>query len=123
MILDLLEVGDQRRICYSKVRVMCLNCTTGRCSKRSPRRHDNFEYVPALNEPNPDDHWEGFTGFVHEAAVAHFDGKFRRNKGLSLRPTANDRCRRGALMQGRLFERDIHMERFLTAADGAGEAT
>jgi phenol hydroxylase P5 protein len=28
-----------------------------------------------------------------------------------------------ALMQGRLFERDIFMERFLTAADGAGEST
>ena len=25
------------------------------------------------------------------------------------------------LMHGRLFERDIHMERFLTAADGAEE--
>lgn len=27
------------------------------------------------------------------------------------------------LMQGRLFERDIFMERFYTAADGAGEST
>jgi phenol hydroxylase P5 protein len=28
-----------------------------------------------------------------------------------------------ALMQGRLFERDIFMERFLTAADGAEGGT
>ncbi len=27
------------------------------------------------------------------------------------------------LMQGRLFERDIFMERFYTAADGAGESS
>ena len=26
-----------------------------------------------------------------------------------------------ALMQGRVFERDIHMERFVTAADGEKE--
>ncbi len=26
------------------------------------------------------------------------------------------------LMQSRLFERDIHTERFLSAADGAGES-
>lgn len=40
-----------------------------------------------------------------------------------MRPAADDRRSLTTLMQGRLFERDIFMERFLTAADGAGECT
>ena len=48
--------------------------------------HDNFHYIPALNEPTEDDNWEGFTGFVHEAAKEHFDNKFSGHKAYLCGP-------------------------------------
>lgn len=35
-------------------------------------RHDNVHYVPVLSEPEPEDNWDGRTGFVHEAVLADF---------------------------------------------------
>ena len=38
-----------------------------------PRRwameHANFQFTPVLSEPVPEDHWQGETGFVHEALL------------------------------------------------------
>ncbi|HWI83476.1 FAD-binding oxidoreductase [Ramlibacter sp.] len=34
------------------------------------REHPNFEVVPVLSEPRPEDHWDGRTGLVHEAMLA-----------------------------------------------------
>jgi len=28
-------------------------------------KHDNFEWHVALSEPQPEDNWEGYTGFIH----------------------------------------------------------
>ena len=30
------------------------------------REHPNFEWHVALSEPQPEDHWEGYTGFIHK---------------------------------------------------------
>ncbi len=30
--------------------------------------HDNFRWFVVLSEPKPEDHWTGYTGFVHQAA-------------------------------------------------------
>lgn len=79
--------------------------------------HANFNYVPALSDEAADSGWEGFRGFVHDAAVAHFDNDFRGHKAyLCGPPLMIDACI-GALMQGRLFENDIYTERFISAAD------
>lgn len=32
----------------------------------------NFRYTPVLSEPRPEDHWNGRTGWVHEAVVADY---------------------------------------------------
>ncbi|WP_027967825.1 NADH:ubiquinone reductase (Na(+)-transporting) subunit F [Halomonas halocynthiae] len=85
--------------------------------------HERFTYVPALNDPREEDSWDGFVGFVHEAAVAHFDGRFNGHKAYLCGPPLMIDAAISALMQGRLFERDIHMERFFTAADGAEKNT
>lgn len=81
------------------------------------RRHPHFHYVPALsNEPEGSD-WQGFRGFVHEAASAHFKGDFRGHKAyLCGPPMMIDACIT-TLMQGRLFEKDIYNEKFISAAD------
>lgn len=34
------------------------------------RMHANFEVIPVLSEPQPEDHWTGRTGLVHEAMLA-----------------------------------------------------
>jgi phenol/toluene 2-monooxygenase (NADH) P5/A5 len=82
-------------------------------------RHTNFRYVPALNEPTEACAWDGFKGFVHEAAKATFNNDFRGHKAyLCGPPVMIEACIR-TLMQGRLYERDIYIEKFITAGDGA----
>lgn len=80
-------------------------------------KHANFTYVPALSHEPEGSDWAGFRGFVHEAAKAHFNGDFRGNKAyLCGPPLMIDACIT-TLMQGRLFERDIFMEKFISSAD------
>lgn len=81
--------------------------------------HANFTYLPVLSEPTAGDAWRGETGFVHEAAARHCGGRFEGHKAYLCGPPAMiESCIR-TLMQGRLFERDIYTEKFLSAADGA----
>lgn len=122
MILDLLAQGETRHITlvygarnraelYSHEQFEALAST-----------HPNFTYVPALNEPAPSCDWIGFRGFVHEAAADHFNNDFRGHRAyLCGPPMMIEACIR-TLMHGRLFERDIFTEKFLTAADGASAA-
>ena len=81
------------------------------------QRYRHFTYIAALSgEPEVTD-WQGFRGFVHEAAKAHFDNDFRGNKAyLCGPPLMIDACI-STLMQGRLFERDIYSEKFISAGD------
>ncbi len=82
-------------------------------------KHPNFRYLPALNEPTEACAWDGAKGFVHEAAVEAFGNDFRGHKAyLCGPPVMIEACIR-ALMKGRLFERDIYTEKFITAGDGA----
>jgi Na+-transporting NADH:ubiquinone oxidoreductase subunit F len=34
--------------------------------------HPNFEWHVALSDPQPDDNWEGYRGFIHEALLLHY---------------------------------------------------
>ncbi|HYG89263.1 MAG TPA: 2Fe-2S iron-sulfur cluster binding domain-containing protein [Azospirillum sp.] len=85
--------------------------------------HANLTYIPVLSDRQPgdaslEDGWQGETGFVHEALHRHFGGMFAGRKAyLCGPPPMIEACIR-TLMQGRLFERDIFTERFLTAGDG-----
>ena len=80
-------------------------------------QHPSFTYLPVLSHEPPDSAWAGARGFVHEAARAHFGNDFRGHKAyLCGPPVMVEACIR-TLMQGRLFERDIHTEKFLSAAD------
>ena len=80
-------------------------------------RHPNFSYVPALSQASQDPGWAGLRGFVHDVAKARFNGDFRGHKAyLCGPPLMIDACI-NTLMQGRLFERDIYVEKFVSAAD------
>lgn len=121
MILDLLEQGDRRQITLFQGARNLAELYNRELFERLAREHDNFSYVPALSDVNDGDDWPGYRGFVHEAAKAYFDGRFAGRKAYLCGPPPMIDAAITALMQGRLFERDIFMERFLTAADGAGD--
>ncbi len=39
---------------------------------RLAANHENFRWFVVLSEPRPEDHWKGYTGFVHQAAFEHY---------------------------------------------------
>jgi phenol/toluene 2-monooxygenase (NADH) P5/A5 len=80
-------------------------------------KHPNFTYVPALSDEAAGTNWQGARGFVHDAAKAHFSNNFSgQNAYLCGPPVMVEACI-STLMQGRLYERDIFTEKFLSAAD------
>ncbi len=80
-------------------------------------RHPEFTYLPVLSAEPPDSPWTGLRGYAHEAAGAHFKGDFRGLKAYLCGPPAMVEAAITELMKGRLFERDIHTEKFLAASD------
>lgn len=80
-------------------------------------KHPDFTYVPALSEPEDGIDWNGATGFVHEVAKQHFNNDFYGYKAYLCGPPVMIEACISTLMQGRLFERDIYTEKFLSAAD------
>lgn len=75
--------------------------------------HANFTYIPALSE----EEWDGERGFVHGAVARHFKNDFRGNTAYICGPPLMIDACISALIQGRLYERDIFIERFISAAD------
>ena len=80
-------------------------------------RHPNFTYVAALSDEPESSDWDGARGFVHDAAKTHFDNDFRGHKAYLCGPPLMIEACISTLMQGRLFERDIYTEKFISAAD------
>ena len=80
-------------------------------------QYPNFSYVPALSEDASG--FEGTKGFVHEAAKTHFSNDFAGRKAYLCGPPPMIEACLTALMQGRLYERDIYTEKFITAADAS----
>ena len=119
MIFELLERGDTREIYLFQGARNVAELYNRAIFENLAKEHSNFHYIPALNAPEPDDDWQGVTGFVHDAANKHFDGRFDGHKAYLCGPPPMINAAITTLMQGRLFERDIHMERFLSAADEA----
>ncbi|MGV7120415.1 2Fe-2S iron-sulfur cluster-binding protein [Sphingopyxis sp. 550A] len=79
--------------------------------------HANFTYLPVLSREPDDSAWQGERGFVHELAQRHFGGDFRGHKAYLCGPPLMIEACIATLMQGRLFERDIYTEKFISAAD------
>ncbi len=123
MVLDLLEQGDSRQITLLQGARNLAELYNRELLEKLAEKHENFTYVPALDAPLDDDDWDGFTGYVHDAAIEHFGGQFEGHKAYLCGPPPMIDCAITALMQGRVFERDIYMEKFLTAADGAEGST
>ena len=121
MILYLLEQGDARRITMFQGARTRAELYNRELFEELATRYANFTYVPALSQAAEDGQWSGFRGYVHDAAKKHFDGRFGGHKAYLCGPPPMIDAAITCLMQGRLFERDIFMERFYSAADGAAE--
>lgn len=83
-------------------------------------RYPHFTYVPAISDREADTGWQGACGFVHEVAKDHFNGNFSGHKAYLCGPPPMIEACISTLMQGRLFERDIYTETFISAADARG---
>lgn len=116
MLLDLLGTRDEREITlvygarhecdlYYHDKLMAL-----------AQRYSRLNYLPVLSQPVAT--WPGAQGYVQQVAAAHFQGDFRGLKSYICGPQAMiEECIR-TLMQGRLFEKDIYVERFLAGENG-----
>ncbi len=119
MILDLIEAGDSRRIYLFQGARNLAELYHRERFEALAAEHEQFHYIPALNAALPEDGWQGFAGFVHEAVADYFQQRCSGHKAYLCGPPPMIDAAVSTLMQSRLFERDIHMERFLTAADGS----
>lgn len=117
MILDLLEEGFDKPITLVYGQRNRAELYYHEEFLALAEQHANFTYVPALSDEPEASDWQGFRGFVHEAAKEHFGGDFRGNKAYLCGPPLMIEACITALMQGRLFERDIYTEKFISAAD------
>ena len=117
MILDLLANGCQEEITLIYGQRNLAELYYDAEFKALAQSHPNFHYVPALSEDASG--FDGHQGFVHEAADAHFKGDFSGRKAYLCGPPAMIEACLGTLMQGRLYERDIYAEKFITAADAS----
>lgn len=117
MILDLLDNGCTLPITlvYGQRNVAELYYDAE--FKALAAKHSNFTYVPALSDDATG--FEGFKGFVHDAGKAQFNGDFSGQKAYLCGPPVMIEACLATLMQGRLYERDIYTEKFITAADAA----
>ncbi|HEB27338.1 MAG TPA: 2Fe-2S iron-sulfur cluster binding domain-containing protein [Porticoccus sp.] len=118
MIQELLEAGDTRQMTLVYGARNASEIYYDDLFRELEAKHDNFTYVPALSDPLEEDSWSGEVGFVHDVAMRHFDNKFsEHNAYICGPPIMVDACIT-ALMKGRLFEKNIFTESFLTVADG-----
>lgn len=118
MVLDLLENGYGERIyLFHGVRA-ARDLYFPDLFRRLEEEHENFSYVAALSEKAEGDDWDRPCGFIHEAVERHFDGGFKGHQAYLCGPPAMIEACIRSLMKGRLFEKDIFTEKFVTRADG-----
>ncbi|WP_321470065.1 2Fe-2S iron-sulfur cluster binding domain-containing protein [Halarcobacter sp.] len=88
--------------------------------KKLEKEHENFRYIPVLSGDNLEN-WSGETGYLNDVAIKTYDNDFSNHKAYLCGPSAMlDSCIT-VLMRGRLYERDIHIEKFFSKADLSGD--
>lgn len=117
MILDLIARGDERPITLVYGQRNRAELYYHAAFQALAEQRPGFTYLPALSDEPADSAWTGFRGHAHEAAAAHFGSDFSGRKAYLCGPPAMIEACIRTLMQGRLFERDIYAEKFLSAAD------
>lgn len=122
MILDLLESGDTREIILYQGARNLEELYYKDLFEELEAKHDNFTYVPGLSGPDIEAEWDGPTGFIHEVAKEHMNGKFEGYRAYMCGPPMMIDACITMLMRARLFEKDMFMEKFFNAADAESES-
>lgn len=122
MILDLLESGDQREIILFQGARNLEELYYKELFESLQRQYQNFTYVPGLSGPDIEPKWDGLTGYIHEVAKEKMNGKFEGYRAYMCGPPMMIDACITTLMRGRLFEKDMFMEKFFNAANAEAEA-
>jgi phenol hydroxylase P5 protein len=126
MICDLLNKGEEQPILLLQGARSRQELYFSDLFESLARQHSNFRYVPVLSNGAGDPDWDGACGHVHEELKRQFDtaggADFRGHKAYLCGPPPMIEACIATLMQGRLFERDIYTEKFLTSADAEAVA-
>ncbi len=80
------------------------------------KEYKNFRYVPVLSDKEATN-WDGEIGYLNDIAIKTYDNNFTGHKAYLCGPPAMLDVCITALMRGRLYERDIHIEKFFSKAD------
>lgn len=123
MILELLENGDSRQITLFQGARNLSELYYQEFFEELSQKYPQFRYFPVLSDEPESSNWKGERGFVHEAAIRIYDNDFRNHKAYLCGPPPMIEAAIRGLIRGRLYERDIHLEKFLSAADAANQAT
>lgn len=122
MVLDLLESGDSREIILYQGARNLEELYYRDLFESLEAQYENFTYVPGLSGPDIEPEWDGPVGYIHEVAKEHMGGKFEGYRAyLCGPPMMIDACIT-MLMRARLFEKDMFMEKFFSAADAESES-
>jgi CDP-4-dehydro-6-deoxyglucose reductase len=79
--------------------------------------HPNFSFIPVLSNPEPGDHWQGRTGFVHEAVLADFSDLSGYQVYACGAPIMVDSARDTFTQTRGLPEEEFFADSFVYAAD------
>lgn len=83
--------------------------------------HPNFSFIPVLSNPQPGDHWQGRTGFVHQAVLADFDDLSGYQVYACGAPAMVDSARDSFVATRNLPEDEFFADAFVYAADAVAE--
>ena len=83
--------------------------------------HPNFSFIPVLSNPQPGDHWQGRTGFVHQAVLADFDDLSGYQVYACGAPAMVDSARDSFVATRNLPEDEFFADAFVYAADTVAE--
>jgi len=82
----------------------------------------NFSFIPVLSNPQPVDHWQGRTGFVHEAVLADFADLSGYQVYACGAPVMVDSAREACTRTRGLPEDEFFADSFVYAADAEAAA-
>jgi len=84
--------------------------------------HPNFSFIPVLSNPEPNDVWQGRTGFVHEAVLADFADLSGYQVYACGAPVMVDSAREAFTRTRALPEDEFFADSFVYAADAEAAA-
>jgi CDP-4-dehydro-6-deoxyglucose reductase, E3 len=77
----------------------------------------NFRYVPVISDALPEDHWNGRTGFVHQAVMQDFPEMSGHQVYACGAPVVVQSAKADFVSQCQLPEEEFYADAFTTAAD------